>query len=58
MSGTLGTTLFAYENVIRYDPALVDLTSNFFFLCTNVKFYLYNYSYCVKFSIDIHVGKG
>ena len=35
-------TLFAYEN-IRYEPILVDLTSNFFVLCTNMKIYLYNY---------------
>ena len=32
-----GSTLFAYGNMIRYDPTLVDLTSNFFVLCTNVK---------------------
>ena len=36
--------LFAYGNMIRYDPTLVDFTSNFFVLCTNVKVYLYNYS--------------
>ena len=29
---------------MRYDPTFVDLTSNFFFLCTNVKNYLYNVS--------------
>ena len=29
-----GPTLFAYRNTIRYDPTLVDLTSNFFVLCT------------------------
>ena len=34
----------AYGNMIRYDPKLVDLTSNFFVLCTNVKVHLYNYS--------------
>ena len=39
-----GSTLFAYGNVIRYDTTLVDLTSNFFVLCTIVKVYLYNYS--------------
>ena len=38
-----GSTLFAYGN-IRYDPTLVDLTSNFFVLCTNVKVNIYNYS--------------
>ena len=26
--------LFAYGNMIRYDPALVDLTCNVFVLCT------------------------
>ena len=39
-----GSTLFAYGNNIRYDPTLVDLTSNFFVLCTSVKVYLYIYS--------------
>ena len=39
-----GSTLFAYGNTMRYDPTLVDLTSNFFVLCTNVRVYLYNYS--------------
>ena len=38
------STLFAYGKLIRYDPTLVNLTSNFFVLCTNVKVYLYNYS--------------
>ena len=28
--------LFAYGNMIRYDPTLVDQTSHFFALCTNV----------------------
>ena len=32
--------MFAYGNMIRYDPPLVDLTCNFFVLCTNVKDYL------------------
>ena len=32
-----GSTLFANGNMIRYDPTLVDLTSYFFVLCTNVK---------------------
>ena len=31
-----------YENMIRYDPTLMDLTSNFFVLCTNLKAYLYS----------------
>ena len=39
-----GSALFAYGNVIRYDPSLVDLTSNFFVLCINVNVYLYSYS--------------
>ena len=39
-----GSTLFTYGNMVRYDPTLVDLTSNFFVLCTNVKVYLYDYS--------------
>ena len=38
-----GSTLFANGNMIRYHT-LVDLTSNFFVLCANVKVYLYNYS--------------
>ena len=38
------STLFAYENMIRYAPTLVDLTSDFFVLCKNLKVYLYNYS--------------
>ena len=37
-----GSTLFASGNIS--DPILVDLTSNFFVLCTNMKVYLYNYS--------------
>ena len=37
-----GSTLFAYGNRIRNDPTLVDLTSNFFVLCINMKVYLYN----------------
>ena len=31
-------------SLIKYDPTLVDLTSNFFVICTNVKDYLHNYS--------------
>ena len=38
------STLFAYGNMIRYDPTQVDLTSNFFVLCTNLKVYLFDYS--------------
>ena len=29
--------MFDYGNMIRYDPTPVDLTSNYFVLCTNVK---------------------
>ena len=36
--------LFAYGIMIRYDPTLVDLTSNVFVLRTNVNIYLYDYS--------------
>ena len=32
--------LFAYGNMIRYNPTQVDLTRNVFVLCTNVKVYL------------------
>ena len=39
-----GSTLFVNGIVIRYDPTLVDLTSIFFVLRTNMKVYLYNYS--------------
>ena len=39
-----GSTLFSYGNMFRYDPTLVELTDNFFVLCTNVKGNLYNYS--------------
>ena len=39
-----GLTIFAYGHMIRYDPTLMDLTSNLFVLCTNMKIYLYNYS--------------
>ena len=44
-------------DLIRYDPTLVDLTSNFFVLCTNMKVYLYNYPYWVVPSMNIHDGK-
>ena len=43
--------------MIRYDNTLVDLTSNLFVLCTNVKVYLYNYSLWVDLSMNIHEGK-
>ena len=35
---------FSYGDMVRYDPTIVDLTSNFFVLCINVKVYLYHYS--------------
>ena len=35
-----GFALFAYENMIRYDPTLVDVTSKKFVLFTNMKVYL------------------
>ena len=38
------SSLFAYGIVIGYNPTVVNLTSNFFVLCTNMKVYLYNYS--------------
>ena len=44
--------------MIRYDPTLVELTSNFFDLRTNVKVHLYNYSQWVELSMNFHVGKG
>ena len=44
--------------MIIYDPTLVDVTSNFFVLCTNVKVYLKNYSQWVKPGMNIHEGKG
>ena len=44
--------------MIRIDPTLLDLTSNFFFLCTNVKVYLYNFSWWVELSMNIHGVKG
>ena len=30
--------LFAHRDMIRYDPTLVDMTSKFFVLCTNVRY--------------------
>ena len=52
------STLFAYRNMIRYDPTLVDLTSNFLILFSNVKVCLYNYSWWVELGMNIHEGKG
>ena len=45
--------MFAYGNMIRYDPTIVNLISNFFVLCTKVKDFLYNYSNRVELSISI-----
>ena len=42
----------------KYDPTLVDLTSNFFVLSTNMKVYFYNYSWWVELEMNIHEGKG
>ena len=36
--------------MIRYDPTVVDLTSNFFVLCTNLKVYLYDVEFIVRLS--------
>ena len=46
--------------MIRYDPTLilVDLTGNFFVLFTNMKVYLYNYSWWVELRMHIHERKG
>ena len=45
--------------MIRYDPTLVDLTSNFFVLCVqNEEVYLYNYSQWAVLSMNNHEGKG
>ena len=49
--------LFAYGNMIRYDPTLVDLPSYFCVLCTNVKVYFYDYSKWMELSMNIHAGK-
>ena len=38
-SHSIISTLFAYGNIVRYDTALVDLTSYFCVLCTHVKVY-------------------
>ena len=36
----------------------MDLTSNLFVLCTNMKVYLFNYSQWVELSMNIHEEKG
>ena len=40
------------------DPTLVDLTNNFFVLCTKMKVELYNYSKSVEPCMNILEGKG
>ena len=40
------------------DLILVDLTSYFSILCTNMNVYLYNYSQWVEPSMNDHEGKG
>ena len=40
------------------DPTQLDLTNNFFVLCTNMKVYIYNYSKWVEPSMNIHEGMG
>ena len=47
-----------YGNLIKYDHTLVNLTSNFFVLCANVKVNLYDYSWWAELSMNIHEGKG
>ena len=53
-----GSTLFAYGNMVRYDPTLVDPLSNFFGLCTNAKVEFYNYSLLVELNMNIHEREG
>ena len=45
----------AYGNIS--DSTQVDLTSNFFDLCINMKVYLYSYSHWVELSMSIHEKK-
>ena len=40
------------------DPTLVDRTSSFFVLCTNLKVYLFNHSKWVELSMTNYEGKG
>ena len=53
------SALYSYANMIRYDPTLVDQTSDFFVtcICTNVNVYFYNYFKLVELSMNIHGGK-
>ena len=50
------STLFAYGIMIRYDSTLMDLTSNVFVLCTNVKVFFMNNSFVGGDSMNIHGG--
>ena len=52
-----GSTLFDYGNTISCHT-LVDLASDFFVLCINMKVYLYNCSWWVEPCMNIHGGKG
>ena len=36
-----GSALFAFGNMIRYDPTLVEWTSNYHVLCTSLIVYFY-----------------
>ena len=36
----------------------MDLAGNFFVVCTDMKVYLYNYSFWVELGMNIHKGKG
>ena len=38
LAALTGSTLFAYENMIRYDPTILDLISNSLFYVQTVKF--------------------
>ena len=40
------------------DPTVVDLTSDFFVLCTSVLVYLMTYSKWVELRMNIYEGKG
>ena len=48
--------MFAYGNMIGYDPTLVGMRINFLVLCTNVNVYLHNFSEWVEPSMNIHEG--
>ena len=55
------TTESLHSLMAKYDLSdtrLVDLTSNFFVLCTKMEVYLYSYSLWVELSMNSHEGKG